>query len=274
MPELPEVLTIAQTLDKNIRDFRIEKVTVDSIFRVSPVVEDFQKALIGRSINKISNYAKNIVFELDDKRYLVVHLAMTGQLMFRKLESKPFRWERVLLTLSKSGKTLNLAYNDMRMFGKMEIKDQSGYKELEQKYGLNPLDENVTSSAFHIQLKKKNSIIKNVLLDQKIIAGAGNIYVNDALFMAGILPKRKTTSLSEKESGALLKGLREILREGIEHRGSTLDDEMFVDPFGKKGSHQNYFRIYGKKTCPNCQSNVVFEQVNGRGTYYCTVCQK
>jgi formamidopyrimidine-DNA glycosylase len=142
------------------------------------------------------------------------------------------------------------------------------------KYGLDPLEKDLKSEDFHRQLKKKRSNIKNVLLDQKIIAGAGNIYVNDALFLAGVDPKKKTDTLTEKESSAVLEALRKVLKEGIEHRGSTLDDEMFVDPFGRKGTHQGYFRIYGKKICQVCGNKVVFEKINGRGTYYCRTCQK
>jgi formamidopyrimidine-DNA glycosylase len=114
MPELPEVFTVAQTLDQNIKGFRIDKVCIKDGFKVGPTEKVFVDTLQKNLIAKISNHAKNIIFELEDGNYLVVHLAMTGQLIFKKINSKASRWERVLFTLTKDGKTLELAYNDMR----------------------------------------------------------------------------------------------------------------------------------------------------------------
>lgn len=274
MPELPEVFTIVQSLNQNISGFRIEKVEVKGNFKVEPSKNEFVKKLEGRSIKKVFNVAKNIVFLLENENHLVVHLAMTGQLLFERLDSIPSKWERVSFFLNKGKKGLKLAYNDMRMFGKLKILNKREFQEFKQKYGLNPLDEETTAEAFHEGIKSKRSNIKSVLLDQKIIAGAGNIYVNDALFMARIHPKRTTNTLETWETETLLEKLREILNEGITHGGATLEDGAFVDPFGKKGKHQNFFRIYSKKACPKCKSAVTFEKISGRGTYYCKTCQK
>lgn len=273
MPELPEVHTIARVLNENIKGYKINKVQIHKGFGVGPSKEVFLKSLTNSSIKNITNFAKNIVVKLDNEMYMIVHLAMTGQLVFKKFGTKPSAWERVTFTLSKEGKSLYLVYNDMRMFGKLEIKTTQEFEEYKLKYGINPLNKEVTTDMFHTSITSRKTSIKNILLDQKVIAGVGNIYANDALFMAGIDPKKVANKLTKQQSELLLSALRKILNESILHRGSTLSDEMFVDPFGRKGSHQKYFRIYGKKTCPSCQKPVSFEKINGRGTYYCKSCQ-
>ena len=111
------------------------------------------------------------------------------------------------------------------------------------------------------------------MLDQAVVSGLGNIYATDALFLSKINPKTPSSAFSLTMAETLLKNARAILLEGIAHRGSTLDDKMYVDVFGKAGTHQKYFRIYGKANCPNCKSKAEYVKINGRGTYYCPICQ-
>ena len=110
-------------------------------------------------------------------------------------------------------------------------------------------------------------------MDQSIVAGLGNIYATDSLFLAGIHPETKTQNIDLNSAKKLLNAMSLIVNEGIEHRGSTLEDEMYVDAFGKPGTHQKYFRVYGKKACINCNNKISVKKINGRGTYYCSFCQ-
>jgi formamidopyrimidine-DNA glycosylase len=134
--------------------------------------------------------------------------------------------------------------------------------------------EDITPETCLTRLRSKNTIIKTALLEQSIVAGLGNIYATDALWLAKIHPETKTQSLMPEQVQILLNSAKEILLEGIKHRGSTLPDEAYVDIFGKPGSHQNYFRIYGKTYCPDCKTKVEYKKLNGRGTYFCPKCQK
>lgn len=161
----------------------------------------------------------------------------------------------------------------MRQFGKIKVLDEKSLSELRNKYGLDILEADITPDEFLRIIKSKNTNIKNALMDQKIISGVGNIYATDALFLSGINPKTRTKDMNLQKSEKLLNSLKEILREGIKNRGATLPDEMYVDIFGKPGNQQKYFKIYGKKICPKCGARVSFEKINGRGTYFCPVCQ-
>ncbi len=273
MPELPEVQTIVTVLNEKIAGYKIKKVETLGPFQVFPSRETFRQELEGTIITQIQRVAKNIVFNLDSNNYLVIHLAMTGQILFQKTgEPKPTH-TRVVFTITKNDKKIDLNYLDTRMFGKVELLTEKEFQALTAKYGPEPLDKTLTPEHFLKSLQTKKTTIKNILLDQSVIAGVGNIYATDALFMAGINPKTSTKELTLKAATKLLAALRAILTESIEHRGSTLSDKMYVDPFGRHGKHQHYFRVYGKRICAICNGEVVYEKVNGRGTYFCPKCQ-
>jgi formamidopyrimidine-DNA glycosylase len=145
---------------------------------------------------------------------------------------------------------------------------------LKEKYGPDLIIDKITPEQFLQRLKLKKTAVKNALLEQSLVAGLGNIYVTDALWLSKIHPTTRTTDLALNHAKILLKSAVDILTEGIKHRGSTLADKAYVDVFGRIGNHQNYFRIYGKTNCPACRNKIVYVKLNGRGTYFCPSCQK
>ncbi|MDC0448998.1 bifunctional DNA-formamidopyrimidine glycosylase/DNA-(apurinic or apyrimidinic site) lyase [bacterium] len=273
MPELPEVHTISADLNKNVRGFVITHIKIAPGYNVKPNNETFVQNVVGKKIDSVTRIAKNIIIKLEDEAHIVGHLAMTGRLLLRPPEYKQDKWVRVLFRLKKSDKIWHFKFTDMRMFGKLELRNEAGIKNLEEKYGPEPVDKALTPEKFLEQIQSKRTNIKNALLDQKIIAGLGNIYATDALFMAKIHPETKTSDITLKMAGKLLEAARTILLEGIKNRGSTLPDKMYVDIFGKPGTQQNHFRIYMQGKCPKCGTKVAFKKINGRGTYFCPECQ-
>ena len=272
MPELPEVQTIVSDLKKYLEGAEIKNVAIHQPYKTIPDNKTFMAGVVGQKITNITRQAKNIVFDLANGKTIIIHLAMTGRILLRTKGFKQDSWERVIFTVEKNEKVLEMRFCDMRTFGKVAlVENRNDY--FEGKYGPEPIDKKLTPQQFLTILKSKKTNIKNVLLDQEFVSGLGNIYATDALFLAGINPETTTADLSPENASTLLETARLILAEGIEHRGSTLGDKMYVDIFGKEGVHQKFFRIYGKETCPNCSSTVAFTKLNGRGTYYCPKCQ-
>lgn len=274
MPELPEVHTIASDLKKNVVGYRIDKVEIENGYKVNPNAKYYSQLLIGASISKVGRIGKNIVIKLSNGTFLTFHLAMTGRLLLKTTKSSKDPHQKVELSLSNKEKEINLRFCDMRMFGKTSVLDQEGIQKLKHKYGPDFVLEELTAEIFISRLQTKKTTVKNALLEQSIVTGLGNIYATDALWLAKIHPEAKTQELTLERAKQLLQSAKEILVEGIKHRGSTLPDEAYVDIFGKPGSHQNHFRIYGKSYCPACKSKVHYKKLNGRGTYFCPVCQK
>jgi formamidopyrimidine-DNA glycosylase len=198
---------------------------------------------------------------------------MTGRILLRPDKDEPDKWVKIVFEITRNNKTMYLKFCDMRQFGKVRVLSKDELELLQNKYGIDVLNQDISAEEFLKLLKSKKSTIKNVLLDQKIISGLGNIYATETLFLSKINPKTPTQDLTLKQSEEILKNSREILKEGIKNRGSTLSDKMYVDIFGKSGSQQNHFKIYGKNICPVCNSKTMFEKINGRGTYYCPTCQ-
>lgn len=273
MPELPEVQTIVGDLKKHIVGSRIMEIRVLDGFTTNPPESNFIKKLTGKEITGVERIAKNIIITLDNEEYLLIHLAMTGRILWRRLNHKKDPWEKVIFTLEKDGKKGLLKYCDMRMFGKVKLLNKKQLAPVTGKYGPDPFGSLLTPENFLEKLQRKKTNIKNALLDQSLISGVGNIYANDALWMAKIHPEIKTKDLTPKQAGILLGKIKEILREGINNRGSTIRDRMYVDIYGRYGSQQKFFRIYDKKECPDCTSKVVFKRINGRGTFFCPKCQ-
>lgn len=274
MPELPEVHTIAKDLKDNIVGYTIKTCEISDGYIALPTNETFKNSILNKKVTDINRIAKNIIIYLNDNKVIHFHLAMTGQILLK--DTKEFsnkNWLRVLLTITNKYQTKYLAFNDMRMFGKIAILSKEQLGELRKKYGPEPISEDFTPEIFLKILKSKRTNIKNALLDQVLVSGLGNIYATDALFLAGIHPETKTHELSLAQIEKLHNTAAYILKEGIKNRGSTLPDKMYVDIFGRSGCQQNHFKIYLKKQCPTCNTKVEFKKINGRGTYFCPKCQ-
>jgi formamidopyrimidine-DNA glycosylase len=274
MPELPEVHTIASDLKTTIEGFRIDDVELEKGYKVYPTADYFAKTLVGAHVDKVGRIGKNIVLKLDSPNFLTFHLAMTGRLLLKDPTTPKALHQRLQLTLSNKGESVALRFCDARMFGKVSVWTGQELRKLKAKYGPDVLTQELLPQDFAARLKIKNTSVKNALLEQATVAGLGNIYATDALWLAKIHPETKTRDLDLQQATDLLKAAKDILAEGIAHRGSTLPDEAYVDVFGQPGHHQKYFRIYGKTFCPVCTTRVDYKKLNGRGTYFCPSCQK
>jgi len=265
MPELPEVHTITEDLKDEIIGYKIYKAAGDKYMRL---------LLTGNTITNVSRLAKNILIKLSSGPTLRIHLAMTGRIFIKNEEEPQDKWTRLILYLVNREKKKKLIFSDMRMFGKIELLQEKDLNKLKNKYGADIFEEEITPQQFLELIKSKNSNIKTVLLDQKIVSGLGNIYVTDALFLSGIHPETKTKHINLKLAGKLLENIKKVLKEGIKHRGATLPDKMYVDPLGNPGNYQNFFKIYMREKCPVCNSKVQNVKIGGRSSFFCPACQK
>lgn len=290
MPELPEVETIRMQLDQKIKGLKITGVEVLKKKSFSGEIREIRE----RRVIGVKRRAKITIIELEGGVYLAIHLKMTGQLIYRKVEdgSKklekkyceqkdgpyavcelPNKYTRVIIDFDNGGK---LFFNDLRIFGWVRVLRDVGDVGVE-KLGPEANDEKVfTLEYFKNIITKSKKPIKLLMLDQEKISGLGNIYANEALFKAGILPTRKSSTLTEKETGKLRTSIIEVLNEAIIHKGSSDKDEAYRQVSGEKGNHQNYLMVYGKEggKCPVCGGVIKKIKLGGRGTYLCQRCQK
>lgn len=271
MPELPEVHTITSDLRKHVVGAVVVGVEVRKGYETYPNNKFFCKRVGGNKIEDVYRLAKNIVFKLSSGEYSVIHLAMTGRLLLRKKEFKPDSWERVVFTLEKDGKLGELRFCDKRKFGKVKLLDEEEFLKLKEKYGVDPLGGGLVAWSLLNLLQKRRTKIKTALMDQSLISGMGNVYVNDALWMAKIHPELPTAALTIERAEKLVESIREILKEGISNRGISMSD--YVDLFGKPGKQQLYLRVYGKDRCERCETRVKMVKISGRKTFFCPICQ-
>jgi len=286
MPELPEVETIRKDLADLILNKKIIKVDVDIPKNVEP--KNFAKKLEGIKIKKIKRRAKLLIFELSDKSFLLIHLKMTGQLVYRNkdgevdavgghpikddLKKLPNKFSHVIFTFADKS---NLFYNDVRKFGYLKIVGKDKLIQLSNKYGIEPKTADFTLKNFSEVLKKKNKLkIKQLLLDQSLVAGLGNIYTDEACFMAGVRPMRTAGSLATKEIQKLYKAISKVLEVALKKRGTS--SENYVDAYGRKGNMVPYLKVYGraKDDCKKCGVKLETLRISGRTSNYCPNCQK
>ena len=293
MPELPEVETVRQDLKAHLLNKKIKNVTVLNLKTVSGSPEDFIKTLQGTFFVDILRRGKLLIFKLKKTdSFLLTHLKMTGQLIYlfgnevsaggHSLSSHsydkavggelPNKYTRIIITFADKSR---LFFNDLRKFGYMKIVNQ---KELDKfiikNYGPEPLDKDFVLSDFFAKLQRRHRSIKSVLLDQKIVAGLGNIYVDEVLFASGIRPMRLASAVTKNEAKKLHEAIRRILTLSIKHRGTTFSN--FVDSKGKRGNFSTMLQVYGrgKEPCFKCSQAIIKTKIAGRGTHYCAHCQK
>ncbi len=265
MPELPEVETIKRELEKAILGKKIMEVCVHNpaVIR-EPAVDKFKKGLEGVTIKNILRKAKVLILELSNGKSLVIHLKMTGQLVYPGDGKK----SRVGFRLS-DGKTLD--FNDQRLFGELRLLND--WRTLKFIQGLGPEPFDLTEEEFKKMLAAKKTKIKPLLMDQTFISGIGNLYAAEALFRARIHPARPAQSLSDKEKENLFKEIKDTLNEAIQHRGSSID--QYVQVSGRPGDYAKYHKAYGRegKPCLVCKTSIKRISLGGRGTYFCPKCQ-
>jgi len=288
MPELPEVETIVNDLNEVILNKKIKKVEILLSKIIRGTNKNFCATLENNSFQKISRWGKFIIIQLSLKnKYLVVHLRMSGQIIYYMGKDKiivgghnvknnqldlPNKQTHLIIYFSDNSK---LFYNDQRQFGYWQVVNPQELKEIQNRLGLNPLSAEFTLSSFQESLENKRGSIKAFLLNQKYIAGLGNIYTDECLFEARVLPFRKTNTLSAQEIEKLYKAIKDILNLAIQYRGTTFSD--YVDAKGHKGTFIKLLKVYRREgqECFRCSKGIIKKvKIAGRWSRYCPYCQK
>lgn len=267
MPELPEVETIRGQLDKELRGEEIVEMEV----RDRKVFVGEEQELIGEKIKQITRVGKYLFMYFESGKGIVMHLKMTGRLVINDTWYETAKHTRVIITM-KSGR--KLYYWDTRKFGYLRVENEIGVEEKKIREKLGPEPWKIEKEALLGKFKKTGRTIKDVILDQRIIAGVGNIYANDGLWKSGINPHRKASSLTLTETGKILTSLRTVMERGLRTGGAS--DNSYLDAYGKKGHYQEEFLTYGKTKgeCVKCGRKLTREKIGGRGTWWCEYCQR
>lgn len=304
MPELPEVQTIVDDLNKKVTNLKIIGVWLDWPKHINllengkgvlklikkPVLKDFEKIIKGKKIIKAHRRAKNALIDLSDGYMMLVHQKMTGHLLVGKwniinnkavaigsksIATDPYnRFVHVIFYLSDGNM---LALSDVRKFAKIILgkkEDLENLPELKE-LGPEPLDKNFKFNDFKEIISKKTGKIKQVLMDPKVISGIGNIYSDDILWLARINPFKPANKIPKDKLRDLFKAIRTILNKALKLRGSSISD--FRDTSGEKGGYGNVMLAYqreGEKCFRNDGGTIVRKKIGGRSTCYCPVCQK
>ena len=272
MPELPEVETIRKDLEKEIVGKKIIRVEIFQKKSIKNRLNKFKKELKNNFITSVQRKGKLLIFELKKtKKHLLVHLRMTGQLIYNKKEKK--NEHTGALIYFKDGSILH--FNDIRRFGYMKVVDQKEKNKIIDNLGIDLLDKKFTFGKFKNLLKNRNGMLKAMLLNQKMIAGIGNIYADEICFLAKLNPSRKIDSLDDKETKTLYNSIRNIIRLAIKHRGTTFSN--YVDAMGQKGKFSKFLKVYKKEgqKCSCCKKTVIEKaKMAGRSTRYCKNCQR
>lgn len=257
MPELPEVETIRRQLDKVLPGQKIISL------------QGLSLKVIGRKIVAVKRKAKMIWIDLEGGLSLLIHLKMTGQLIYNGQKSKH---TRAIFTLTKG----KLYFNDLRKFGWIKLVTRDQLLELRKKLPPDVIDKEFTPNYLEKMLKSSGRAVKLVLLDQAKMGGVGNIYANEVLFCAAIDPGKQAKKIKNSEVRFLHKCLKQVINKGIKYGGSTASDENYVNAFGQKGKYQTKFLVYEQqgKQCHRCHGVIKKIKLGGRGTYFCPLCQK
>jgi formamidopyrimidine-DNA glycosylase len=274
MPELPEVETVRRTLKELVTGKEIDHISVywPKIIKKPVVVEEFTDALKGQIIEDIGRRGKFLLFYTSDFT-LVSHLRMEGRYGVFKEEEPIDKHTHVIFHFTDG---MEMRYKDVRKFGTMHLflKGEESLSEPLNKLGPEPFSDEFTPAYLKGRFSKTERKIKAVLLDQTIITGLGNIYVDEALFRAGIHPERKANSLSDEEIRILAEEAAATLREAVKQGGSTI--RSYINSQGQIGMFQLQLFVYGRngEMCRNCGTMIEKRVSAGRGTHYCPKCQK
>ena len=279
--ELPEVEVMRRDLEKDVVGRRIKTVDVRPTKNAMRVIrrhgrrKDFTDHLESRKVAKAERKGKYVLLHLDSGEVLVTHFGMSGQfLRANKRQALP-QHTHVIVTFQQGG---DLRFVDPRTFGEMfvttpeELADE--VPELAH-LGFDPVDQMMSWTQFGEMLHQRKSKLKVLLMDQKFVAGIGNIYSDEILFAAGLRYDRSSDSLSTQEVRRLYRAMVETLQEAIKHRGSSLADEQYRDLFGEIGDFQSLHKVYDREgdACRRCRSTIVRVKANGRSSFLCPQCQ-
>lgn len=262
MPELPEVETLRTELQnfegKMVREIFTSKYNADKDFT----------PLVGAEIAKIKRRAKYLIFDFDNKHSLLVHLGMSGRLLKEPAASQYKKHDHFALLFEE----VNLVFNDPRRFGSVRLVKTKQLPQLLANLGPEPLLADFDAQYFYKIISKRNSNIKSLIMDNKLVVGIGNIYASESLFDAKIAPTRLGSSLSYEEVARLVASSKKILTAAIKNRGSSIRD--YRTTAGDSGGFQKLFKAYGQKNCWLCKSAIKRIVQQQRSSFYCPKCQK
>ena len=279
MPELPEVETLRRELGKVLIGKKIKKIETKEKKMIAPLsILKLNKVLVGRKIIDVNRRAKMLIMDLDDKNHILVHLKMTGQLIYQPkqgqlvvgghpqrggLDNLPNKFTRVIFDFSDGTK---LFFNDMRKFGWLRHTPGHKRESIFAKIGPEPLEKSFTADfLFSILQRYPRRNIKQLLLDQTLIAGLGNIYVDESLFASCIKPTRPAGLITKKEAEKLYQAIKNILKLSIQKKGTSFRDYRRSD--GKRGGFVPYLKVYGRggQPCLVCGQKIEKTKIAGRG---------
>jgi len=265
MPELPEVETLVRTLQPALLGCSIHSVDLYWSRSLSvPSAPLFKKQIVGQEVKRVYRRGKFFVLQLT-RDHLVIHLRMSGDLSLMPVKTDPGKHDRLHVNFYDGNV---FVFSDPRKFGRLWLLQDP--QSLFSTLGLEPLDNDFTPAWLSSALKRRRRQLKPLLLDQRFIAGLGNIYTDEALHKAGLHPQLSSSRVTDAEAGTLCLSIREILKEGILRNGSSIDWVY------RGGDFQNHFSVYGRKglPCPVCGTPVERMLVGQRGTHLCPTCQK
>jgi formamidopyrimidine-DNA glycosylase len=278
--ELPEVEVMRRDLERDVVGRRIKQAEVKGTRNAMRAIRrhakrrDFTSRLDGRKIQKVDRRGKYLLLSLDSGDVLVVHFGMSGQLHRGTGRVALPPHTHVVLTFQQGG---DLRFADPRTFGEMFVAatDELGKIRELQHLAIDPLDQVFTWPTFQYLLTQRATKMKQLLMDQKFISGLGNIYSDEVLFAAGLRHDRISDSLSSQEVRRLYRAIQETLQEAIKARGTSLEDEAYVDLFGKPGEYGTELKVYGREglPCRRCRTAIQSVKVAGRTSYFCPQCQ-
>jgi formamidopyrimidine-DNA glycosylase len=274
MPELPEVETIVRALRPHLLNRKIEKAETFTQKMRSPLPPDLQKRLRGKRISGVRRRGKYIIVDLDGNPGMILHLGMTGAFRVETRSAAPRKHDRVIFDLD-NGKSWR--FEDIRKFGELILlnEDHPRLPESVERLGPEPLTGEFNGGYLKEKAKGRKTPVKVFILDQKVIAGIGNIYASESLFLAGIRPGIRADGISRKRYDALAEKIKEVLSEAIKWGGTTISDYKSVD--GSEGKFALKLNVYGREgeKCGRCGRGEIKKIIlGGRSSFYCPVCQK
>lgn len=273
MPELPEVETVCRGLEKPLKNHVIRRVLQRRRDLRFPFPANFPKKLEGRRVCAVRRRAKYILIDLDDGQTIILHLGMSGSIVLRTEKQKPEKHDHLILETDRGAV---VTFNDPRRFGLVDLtarRDLQKHRLLAQ-LGPEPLEKDFSPGYLFEKLQKRKSDIKSALMDQKLVAGLGNIYVCEALFLAGVGPARRCARVSREESRRLAAAIKNVLKKAIAAGGSSLRD--YVQATGELGYFQHKWKVYDRagQPCRKCKTPIMRLTQAARSSFYCPSCQK
>lgn len=236
----------------------------------TPSQATFGDRVLGHCIQDVRRRGKWLIFVLDGEKWLLTHLRMSGRLMVEAAGAPEDPHTRVLFHLDDG---LRLCFSDPRRFGRMALVDDP--ETVLGQLGPEPLDPALTPQKLREMLQSRRARLKPLLMDQRFLAGLGNIYADEVLWEAGLHPLRRSETVSEDEAERLLGAIRRVLEAAIAHQGTTLQDQRYLLPDGRPGAFARHLAAYGREgqPCPRCGAPIVRIRLGGRGAHFCPLCQ-